>query len=71
MTSPSPKLLQLYSLRAQVDALIAQEESELVQVTEAAGCPHPEDRRIPSHNMGQEPEFFCSACSQFVKGDVV
>ena len=38
------------------------------QVSEPEGCPHPEDKRKASHNMGQEPEFFCFACQQFVKG---
>lgn len=37
-------------------------------VAELGGCPHPEDKRKPSHNMGQEPEFFCFECKQFVKG---
>lgn len=63
----TPKLLQLYSLRAQVEALIAMEESEL---SVSAGCPHPEDKRKPVNNMGEEPAFLCLACGQTVKGQV-
>jgi hypothetical protein len=32
------------------------------------GCPHPEEKRRASHNMGQEPEFICFACGETVKG---
>jgi hypothetical protein len=42
----------LVSLRAQVDALIAMEEIESGQVPPPGDCPHPEERRIVSHNMG-------------------
>ena len=65
-TNLSPKLLQLYSLRAQVDALIAGEEAETFGVQ--TGCPHPEDKRLPASNMGEEPTFFCQDCKQMVKG---
>ena len=68
----TPRLWQLYSLRAQVEALIALEESggvvEQPQEIAPEVCPHPEDKRKPSHNMGQEPEFFCFDCKSFVKG---
>lgn len=65
-TSLSPRLLQLYSLRAQVDALIASEEEATFGAN--TGCPHPSDKRIPASNMGEEPSFFCQDCKQMVKG---
>ena len=64
----TPKLLQLYSLRAQVDAIIALEESEMGAAVLAAGCPHPEEKRIPTTTFGSEPEFYCPVCREKVKG---
>lgn len=61
----TPRLMQLYALRAQVDALIASEESDL---PEATGCPHPEEKRRDTSVMGQERSFLCLACGQVVKG---
>lgn len=63
----TPKLLQLYSLRAQVEALIALEQSE--QAVEV-GCQHPEDKRRAINNMGEEPAFLCLDCGRTVKGQV-
>lgn len=64
----TPRLMLLVSLRAQIDALIAMEEAEFGAVPQVEGCPHPEDRRIVAHNMGEEPQFYCSECKAFVKG---
>lgn len=68
MINASPRLLQLYSLRAQVDAMIASEESEVLGSVN--GCQHPEDKRRDATNMGEEPSFFCLDCKQMVKGTV-
>jgi hypothetical protein len=57
----------LVSLRAHVDALIAMEEADAGFVPQG-DCPHPEERRIASHNMGEEPQFYCPECKAFVKG---
>ena len=67
--NPGVRLQQLYILRAQVDMLIAMEEG-LVLPDEPVSpeCPHPEDKRVPSNNMGEEPQFWCQDCKQFVKG---
>jgi hypothetical protein len=64
----TPRLMLLVSLRAQVDALIAMEEIESGQAPPPGECPHPEERRIVSHNMGEEPQFYCPDCKAFVKG---
>lgn len=64
----TPRLLQLYAIRSQIEALILAEESEVsIQPTE---CPHPEDKRRAAHNMGQEPSYICLACGATVKGTV-
>jgi hypothetical protein len=60
------RLLQLIAVRAQIDALIAAEQGEVDPTVK--GCPHPEEKRIVSHNIGQEPEFYCPDCKAFVKG---
>jgi hypothetical protein len=31
-------------------------------------CPHPEDRRISAHNLGEAPKFYCQICKQTVAG---
>jgi hypothetical protein len=64
----SPRLMLLVSLRAQVDALIAMEEADAGFVQPPGECPHPEERRIVSNNMGEEPQFYCPECNSFVKG---
>jgi hypothetical protein len=84
----TPRLLQLIAVRAQIDAMIAAEQSEPVPAPaicdclpgenchECEGtlydkkgqCPHPEERRIVSNNMGEEPQFWCPECKSFVKG---
>jgi hypothetical protein len=64
----TPRLMLLVSLRAQVDALIAMEEMESGQAPPPGECPHPDERRIVSHNMGEEPQFWCPDCKTFVKG---
>jgi hypothetical protein len=64
----TPRFLQLVAIRAQIDALIAAEQGELGDVPFIEGCPHPEEKRIVSHNIGQEPEFYCPDCKAFVKG---
>ena len=61
------RLQQLYILRAQVDMLIAMEES-VVLPDSTPSCEHPEDKRVQSNNIGESAEFFCQACKQFVKG---
>ena len=66
----TPRLMLLVSLRAQVDALIAMEEAEAGFVALPGECQHPEERRIVSHNMGEEPQFYCPECKQFVTGAV-
>lgn len=65
----TPKLLQLYAIRSQIDALILAEE---VVATDPAplGCPHPEDKRRQAHNMGEEPYYICLACNEKVEGFV-
>jgi hypothetical protein len=62
----TPRFLQLVAIRAQIDALIAAEQGDVGPLVE--GCPHPEEKRIVSHNIGQEPEFYCPDCKAFVKG---
>lgn len=42
--------------------------SEALAPVVTEGCPHPEERRIISHNMGEEPQFWCPECKTFVKG---
>ena len=42
--------------------------SEAFTPPQVEGCPHPEERRIVSHNMGEEPQFYCPECKSFVKG---
>jgi hypothetical protein len=64
----TPRLMLLVSLRAQVDALIAMEEMESGMTPPPGECPHPEERRVVSHNMGEEPQFWCPECKTFVKG---
>jgi hypothetical protein len=64
----TPRLMLLVSLRAQVDALIAMEEAESGFAPPLGECPHPEERRIVSHNMGEEPQFWCPDCKTFVRG---
>lgn len=59
--------MQLYALRNQVDALILAEEGE---VSTPSGCPHPEDKRLQSNNMGEEPQFWCQDCKTFIKGQL-
>jgi hypothetical protein len=34
----------------------------------AGECPHPEEKRIPAHNMGEAPKFYCQVCKQTVAG---
>ena len=62
------RLQQLYILRAQVDMLIAMEEGIVLPDSGPSECPHPEDKRVPSHNMGEDPQFWCQDCKTFVKG---
>lgn len=62
----TPRLLQLYAIRSQIEALILAEETE--QVSVEAGCPHPEDKRKQAHNMGEDPYYICLACNQKVPG---
>lgn len=64
----TPKLMQLYSLRAQIEAVIALEEAELGAAMAAAPCAHPEDKRISTSTFNSEPSFRCTACGQDVKG---
>jgi hypothetical protein len=64
----TPKLMQLYAMRAQLEAVIATEEAEHGTILEAAGCPHPEDKRVNTTTFGTEPTFKCMACGEFVKG---
>ncbi len=80
----TPKLLQLYAIRSQIEALILVEEQQIPQFTKegafAVGvetvpaeewkCPHPEDKRRQAHNMGEEPYYICLACNEKVEGFV-
>jgi len=58
------RLTQLYSLRAQVDALIALEEVAVQAVQEALGCQHPEERRQSVATFGNPKRFKCLACGE-------
>jgi hypothetical protein len=60
--------MQLYALRANVEAMIATVEAEAKSSAVVPGCEHPEDKRRPSNNMGEAPEYFCLDCKAFVKG---
>lgn len=62
----TPKLLQLYAIRSQIEALILAEEAEAQPVQ--VGCPHPDDKRRQAHNMGEEPYYICVACNEKVAG---
>lgn len=65
----TPKLLQLYAMRAQLEAIISAEELELGAVQQAAGCPHPEDKRVNSTTMGGgKPRFYCTVCREQIEG---
>ncbi len=66
----TPKLLQLYSLRAQVEALIAMEEADFAREQPApeTGCQHPEDKRVSLTTFGTEPSFKCMVCGEKVQG---
>lgn len=68
MSTINPVLHQLYILRSQVDLLISMMEGAPVVPDGPPPCEHPEEKRKATHNMGQEPEFFCFACGQTVKG---
>jgi hypothetical protein len=62
-------LHQLYIIRNQVELAIASLEGEGATVPlEPVGCEHPSDARVPSNNMGEEPQFWCRACKTFVQG---
>lgn len=62
----TPRLLQLYAIRSQIEALILAEESEAQPVEQ--GCPHPEEKRRQAHNMGEDPYYLCLACGASVPG---
>lgn len=62
----TPKLLQLYAIRSQIEALILAEEGAVVP--EHVGCPHPEEKRKQAHNMGEDPYYLCFACGEKVPG---
>lgn len=65
----TPRLLQLYSLRAQVEALIAMEQAETMpDPVEPGDCQHPEERRVNAQTMGGPPQFYCQACKSMVQG---
>lgn len=70
MTLTNMRLHQLYILRSQVDLLIAMEEG-LPQdaLAESEGCQHPEEKRIPKHNFGEAPKFYCQACKETIQGE--
>lgn len=36
-------------------------------VPEIGGCSHPEDKRVPSSNLGEPPAFFCQECKEIVQ----
>ena len=59
-------LRQLYILRGQVDLLVRMAEGEMPQ--EPTECQHPDDKRQPASNMGEDPKFFCQVCKQTVPG---
>lgn len=64
MKAPSPRLLQLYAMRAQLEALIAGVEAE-EQPPEpdpsTLGCPHPEEQQRDASTGGRR-RIFCLAC---------
>jgi hypothetical protein len=64
------KLLQLYALRAQVDALIALEEvvAGPLPVPGEPVCEHPEDKRRSVSNLGEDPKFKCLKCGEIMVG---
>jgi hypothetical protein len=62
----TPRLLQLYAIRSQIEALILAEEASVSPVD--PGCPHPEDKRRQAHNMGEDPYYLCLACGANVPG---
>lgn len=65
--TPNLLLAQLYVIRGQLDVLIGMAEGIPVQESGPPACEHPEDRRVPASNMGEEPTFYCQACKQMVK----
>lgn len=62
----TPRLLQLYAIRSQIEALILAEQGDVAQ--EPVGCQHPEEKRKQAHNMGEEPYYICFACGDKVPG---
>jgi hypothetical protein len=70
--APSFALHQLYIIRNQVELAIASLEADaaISAPPEPVGCEHPSESRVPSNNMGEEPQFWCRACKTFVAGAV-
>jgi hypothetical protein len=67
----TPKLCQLYALRAQVDALILGEEAESQNgqppVVDQSACPHcgaPEDKLQDTSTLDGTKRTRCSVCRQ-------
>lgn len=61
------RLVQLYAMRAQLDALILAEESA-IETEQPLECPHPEHLRRDASTMGGPRKFKCLACKQTVEG---
>lgn len=64
----TPRLMRLIAIRAQLDALIADEGGDALVELSPEGCQHPADKRVPASNLGEAPSFFCQECKEIIQG---